>query len=342
MKTHIDQYDFELPQERIAQNPSSTRGESRLLILDKQTGNVHEDFFSGIIDQLTPNDFLVVNNTRVLKARLLGKKPTGGKVEVLLLEDIGNNQFKALTGGKVKIGTNINIDNYSLEVIDILSEDSIRIVEFKDASPYEVMEHCGHLPLPPYIKRQDNQDDQERYQTVYSKNAGSVAAPTAGLHFTKNILDKIKSKGIEVIEITLNVGIGTFRPVKVDYIEDHKMHFEHYNISKEAADKINYLKEHAGKKLIAVGTTTTRALESATNKDGKIVKTGNNSTNIFIYPDYNFKTVDKIITNFHLPKSTLLMMISAFSTKLNIENAYTYAIEKEFNFFSYGDAMFIK
>lgn len=341
MKTSIGLYNFDLPEERIAQYPADKRGDSRLLTLNKISGELHSDNFSAIIDQLTPNDFLVVNNTKVLKARLLGNKATGGKVEVLLLEDMGNNRFKALTGGKVKIGTTVHIDKYEIEIIDILKEDNIRIVDFKNASPYEVMDQYGHLPLPPYIKRQDNQDDQDRYQTVYSKKAGSVAAPTAGLHFTKSIIEQIRNKGVQIVEITLNVGIGTFRPVKVDHIEDHSMHFEHYHIDKEAADQINHLKSVQGKNLIAVGTTTTRALESASDENGDIVKTDNQSTNIFIYPEYTFKVVDKMITNFHLPKSTLLMMISAFAGKDKIDAAYAYAIENEFNFFSYGDAMLI-
>jgi S-adenosylmethionine:tRNA ribosyltransferase-isomerase len=341
MKTSVENYNFDLPENLIAQYPSDKRGESNLLILNKSTGIIEQKKFADIVDLITENDFLVINNTKVLKARLFGKKTTGGKVEILLIEDIGNNKFKALTNGKVKIGTEIIIDKYMVKIIDFSNEEGQRIIEFSDINPYELMEKSGHLPLPPYIKREDSKEDELRYQTVYAKNQGSVAAPTAGLHFTKEIIDKIKEKGIEIIEITLNVGIGTFRPVKADFIQEHKMHFEHYSISEESADRINKLKSE-GKKLISVGTTTTRALESASDRNGKIIKTGNQSTNIFIYPPYEFKIVDKLITNFHLPKSTLLMMISAFAGKDKVEKAYDYAIKNNFKFFSYGDAMFIK
>jgi S-adenosylmethionine:tRNA ribosyltransferase-isomerase len=341
MKTSVENYNFDLPENLIAQYPSDKRGESNLLILNKSTGIIEQKKFADIVDLITEDDFLVINNTKVLKARLFGKKTTGGKVEILLIEDIGNNRFKALTNGKVKIGTEIIIDKYMVKIIDFSNEEGQRIIEFSDINPYELMEKSGHLPLPPYIKREDSKEDELRYQTVYAKNQGSVAAPTAGLHFTKEIIDKIKEKGIEIIEITLNVGIGTFRPVKADFIQEHKMHFEHYSISEESADRINKLKSE-GKKLISVGTTTTRALESASDRNGKIIKTGNQSTNIFIYPPYEFKIVDKLITNFHLPKSTLLMMISAFAGKDKVEKAYDYAIKNNFKFFSYGDAMFIK
>ncbi len=341
MKTSVENYNFDLPENLIAQYPSDKRGESNLLILNKSTGIIEQKKFADIVDLITEDDFLVINNTKVLKARLFGKKTTGGKVEILLIEDIGNNRFKALTNGKVKIGTEIIIDKYMVKIIDFSNEEGQRIIEFSDINPYELMEKSGHLPLPPYIKREDSKEDELRYQTIYAKNQGSVAAPTAGLHFTKEIIDKIKEKGIEIIEITLNVGIGTFRPVKADFIQEHKMHFEHYSISEESADRINKLKSE-GKKLISVGTTTTRALESASDRNGKIIKTGNQSTNIFIYPPYEFKIVDKLITNFHLPKSTLLMMISAFAGKDKVEKAYDYAIKNNFKFFSYGDAMFIK
>jgi S-adenosylmethionine:tRNA ribosyltransferase-isomerase len=340
MKTSVENYNFDLPENLIAQYPSDKRGESNLLILNKSTGIIEQKKFADIVDLITEDDFLVINNTKVLKARLFGKKTTGGKVEILLIEDIGNNRFKALTNGKVKIGTEIIIDKYMVKIIDFSNEEGQRIIEFSDINPYELMEKSGHLPLPPYIKREDSKEDELRYQTVYAKNQGSVAAPTAGLHFTKEIIDKIKEKGIEIIEITLNVGIGTFRPVKADFIQEHKMHFEHYSISEESADRINKLKSE-GKKLISVGTTTTRALESASDRNGKIIKTGNQSTNIFIYPPYEFKMVDKMVTNFHTPQSTLLMMVSAFSDIKLLKKAYLEAKKNEYRFLSYGDAMII-
>jgi len=343
-KTPISKFDFYLPSELIAQLPVEKRDESRLLYLKKGTGEVFDYKFKDILQLLTEDDFLVVNNTKVLKARLFGKKTTGKTVEILLTEDLGDNCFYALIRGKVKIGEKLFINEKSVEVVDIV--DDLRMIKF-DTNPYEIMEKYGHIPLPPYIKRGDEKEDHVRYQTIYSKVSGSVAAPTAGLHFTNELLEKLKEK-IEVIEITLNVGIGTFRPVKCDFVEDHKMHSENFSISKEAFERINYLKSK-NKKLVAVGTTTVRALESASDTNGKLVNFGNGKTDIFIYPGYRFKIVDKIITNFHLPKSTLLMLVCAFAedglSKGNgcdmVLNAYRHAVDKKYRFFSYGDAMFI-
>jgi S-adenosylmethionine:tRNA ribosyltransferase-isomerase len=342
MKTSVDNFDFYLPEHLIAQFPAEERGKSRLLVLDSNTGEIQSDTFSNIDNYLNENDVLVINNTKVLNARLLGNKITGGKVEIFLLEEIETNVFSALTKGKLKKGNKILIANNEIEITDEPDEEGIRTVKFLNSNPYDVMDKFGHTPLPPYIKREDNENDKKRYQTVYSKIPGSVAAPTAGLHFTKKILEKLKNKGIEILEITLNVGIGTFRPVKTDFVEEHIMHREYYFIDKEVADKINYLKFKRNKNIVAVGTTTVRALESASDKNGKIVKFGNESTDIFITPGYNFKIINKMVTNFHLPKSTLFMMICAFAGQENAKKAYEFAIKNNFKFFSYGDAMFIK
>jgi S-adenosylmethionine:tRNA ribosyltransferase-isomerase len=343
-KTPISKFDFNLPTELIAQFPVEKRDESRLLYLKKETKEVFDYRFKDILDLISEEDFFVINNTKVLKARLFGKKATGKTIEILLVEDLGDNIFCAMLKGRVKIGDKIYINNYTAELIDIKGD--LRVLRF-DEEPYIIMEKCGHIPLPPYIKREDKKEDHLRYQTIYSKVSGSVAAPTAGLHFTDELLGKLKEK-IEVVEITLNVGIGTFKPVKCDFVEDHKMHSENFFISRESFERINYLKAKK-KNLVAVGTTTVRALESASSPDGKLEKFGNNKTDIFIYPGYKLKVVDKMITNFHLPKSTLLMLVSAFvEDKLKVEygtnfvlDVYKRAVEKRYRFFSYGDAMFI-
>ncbi|MCB4204059.1 tRNA preQ1(34) S-adenosylmethionine ribosyltransferase-isomerase QueA [Deferribacterales bacterium Es71-Z0220] len=337
-KTPINKFDFNLPDELIAQSPAQKRDESRLLYLNKEHNIINELQFKDIVNLLTPNDFLVVNNTKVLKARLYGKKETGGKVEVLLTDEIDKNTFQGMVRGKVKEGDKIIIEGNKVTVKELI--DEIRVLEF-DCDPYKLMEKFGHIPLPPYIKRDDTKEDHTRYQTVYSKNEGSVAAPTAGLHFTTELMEKLKNKGVEVVEITLNVGIGTFKPVKADYIEDHKMHSEKYFISEEARKKINDLK-NKGKKLVAVGTTSVRALESIATDTGYIENFGAFSTDIFITPGYKFKIVDKLITNFHLPKSTLLMLVSAFAGYDFTMNAYKHAVNNRYRFFSYGDAMFIE
>lgn len=339
-KTPISAFDYFLPESLIAQYPVSKRDFSKLLVLKKQ--HLEEFIFNEIVKLFNEEDFLVVNNTRVFKGRLFGNKATGGKVEILLTEDLGGNRFKCLIGGRIRQGDVVNIGGYSCAVEEI-TED-LRTVVFSH-NPYEIMEKYGHVPLPPYIKRVDQPEDAVRYQTVYSKDSSggcsSVAAPTAGLHFTDELLERLKDRGVEILDITLNVGIGTFKPVKSEFLEDHKMHTEKFFISKHTADRINSLKK-MGKKLTAVGTTTVRVLESVAKNDGFIDYSGSGETDIFIFPGYKFKTVDKLITNFHLPKSTLLALVCAFGGYENVMNAYKFAIDRGFRFFSYGDAMFLE
>ncbi|EOD00671.1 tRNA preQ1(34) S-adenosylmethionine ribosyltransferase-isomerase QueA [Caldisalinibacter kiritimatiensis] len=334
---------FDLPEELIAQHPLKNRESSRLMVLDKNTGAIEHKVFADIIDYLNEGDCLVLNDTRVIPARLFGKREkTGGKVEFLLLNRLEGDKWETLVkpGRKAKIGTKIVFGDGLLKakVIDIV-EGGARIVKFEyDGIFEEVLDRLGEMPLPPYIK--EKLEDKERYQTVYSKKEGSAAAPTAGLHFTNELLDKIKKKGVNIAYITLHVGLGTFRPVKVENIEEHDMHSEYYEISEEAAKLINETRENGGS-VIAVGTTSTRTLESVAAGDGKVsAKKG--WTDIFIYPGYKFKIVDKLITNFHLPESTLVMLVSALAGKENVLNAYNEAIEERYRFFSFGDAMFIK
>lgn len=335
IRTPISDFDFELPDEMIAQYPAEKRGTSRLLVVN---GSELEDrIFTDIVDLIDESSFLVVNSTKVMKARIYGQKPTGGQVEILILEKLSDTKAMAITKGKVKEGTLVHIDKYKATVTEIL-EDGSRIIEF-DCDVSAVMEECGHMPLPPYIERADNQADEDRYQTIYSKDEGSVAAPTAGLHFTPEIMEAVKAKGIEVLEVTLNIGIGTFRPVKADYLEDHDMHTEKYYIPEETAGRINELLK-AGKKLVAIGTTAVRALESA-SQDGD-VKAGYGETNLFIKPGYKFRVISELITNFHLPKSTLFVLVSQLAGRENMLNAYEHAKVKGYKFFSYGDAMYIK
>ncbi len=334
-------FNFDLPQELIAQTPIERRDASRLLAVDKENGSVSHHCFSDIIDFLKPGDCLVLNDSRVIPARLFGERKTGGAVEVLLLKDLGHNRWEALTrpGRKTRIGEEVFFGNNKLKatVIDEI-DDGKRIVEFTyDGIFLEILEELGQMPLPPYIH--ERLENPERYQTVYSKNIGSAAAPTAGLHFTDELLCKIREKGIETAFVTLHVGLGTFRPVKADLIEDHIMHSEYYEISKESEHKILSAKA-SGNRVIAVGTTSCRTLESAFSSDGKIEKNSGN-TSIFIYPGYKFKAVDALITNFHLPESTLIMLVSALAGRDNIMNAYNIAIEEKYRFFSFGDAMFI-
>lgn len=339
MKTEA--FDYYLPEKLIAQHPSEKRDESRLMVFDKVTGQTEDKHFYDLIDYLEEGDCLVMNDTRVIPARLFGHRPDKEeKIEVFLLNNIEKDTWEVLVrpGKKMKIGTEcIFSDDLSLKVIDI-KEDGNRVVEFYYQGIFqEVLERLGNVPLPPYIK--EKLEDSERYQTVYSKNPGSVAAPTAGLHFTKELLEKIQNKGVKLAFLTLNVGLGTFRPVNEDEITDHKMHSEFYTLSKETADIINETKKN-GKKIISTGTTTTRTLESVYKKNGKVVE-DSGWTDIFIYPGFEFKVVDSLITNFHLPKSTLIMLVSALSGREKILKAYKEAVEKEYRFFSFGDAMFI-
>ncbi|MDR5658058.1 tRNA preQ1(34) S-adenosylmethionine ribosyltransferase-isomerase QueA [Serpentinicella sp. ANB-PHB4] len=336
-------FDFKLPEELIAQQPLSKRDHSKLMVLDKKTGAISHDYFYNILDYLNPNDCLVLNDTRVLPARLIGsKKDTGGKIEFLLLKRKDLNQWETLAkpGKRAKVGTKFTFGDGVLEaeVVGIGDEGS-RIIEFKYEGVFEeILDGLGKMPLPPYITQE--LEESERYQTVYSKHTGSAAAPTAGLHFTNELLNKIKDKGVQVIYITLHVGLGTFRPVKVENIFDHKMHSEYYSITEETANIINKCKQQ-GNKVVAVGTTSCRTLESATDDTGKVLAK-NGWTDIFIYPGYQFKVLDGLITNFHLPESTLIMLVSALAGKEKTLNAYKVAVEQEYRFFSFGDAMIIK
>lgn len=337
-----EDFDYNLPEELIAQHPADKRDFSRLMVVDRKTGKREDKHFYDIIDYLNEGDLLVMNDTRVIPARLFGhREGKEEEIEVFLLENIEDDKWEVLVrpGKKMKIGTKcIFSDELSLEVIDI-KEDGNRIVEFFYNGIFqEILDRLGNMPLPPYIK--EKLKDKERYQTVYSKNPGSVAAPTAGLHFTKELLKKIEEKGVKLAYITLNVGLGTFRPVKVDDVKNHKMHSEFYQISKETADLINETKKN-NKRIISTGTTTTRTIESVYKKNGKI-KEDSGWTDIFIYPGFEFNVIDCQITNFHLPKSTLIMLVSALASKEIILDAYKDAVDKKYRFFSFGDAMFLK
>ncbi|WP_099187761.1 tRNA preQ1(34) S-adenosylmethionine ribosyltransferase-isomerase QueA [Tepidibacter mesophilus] len=340
MKT--SDFNFDLPEELIAQIPLQKRDESKLMLLNKETGKIEHKVFKNIIDYLNEGDCLVLNNTRVLPARLIGEKlETKGKIEFLLLKRIELDTWQVLVkpGKRAKVGTKFSFgDKLIATVIDIAEEGS-RIVRFEyDGLFEEILDELGSMPLPPYIT--EKLEDKERYQTVYSKHDGSAAAPTAGLHFTEELLQKIKDRGVEIAFVTLHVGLGTFRPVKVDNVLDHKMHSEFYMIDKEQADKINKCKQNGGK-VIPVGTTSCRTLESVANEYG-LLKEKSGWTEIFIYPGYEFKIVDALITNFHLPESTLIMLVGALTGKENILNAYKVAVDEKYRFFSFGDAMFIK
>ena len=341
MKT--SDFNFHLPEELIAQHPLEKRDTSRLMVLDKATGEIEHKHFYDVLNYLNPGDTLVLNNTRVLPARLIGEKEnTGGKIEFLLLKRIEGDKWECLAkpGKRAKIGTIFTFGEGKLKckVVDIVEEGN-RIIEFiYDGIFEQVLDELGEMPLPPYIT--ERLEDRERYQTVYSKEKGSAAAPTAGLHFTKELLNKIEEKGIEVVRVTLHVGLGTFRPVKVDDVTKHHMHSEYYEVSEEAANKINSIKA-AGGRIICVGTTSCRTIESTSDDSGKVIPSKGN-TEIFIYPGYKFKVLDCLITNFHLPESTLLMLVSALATKDNIMKAYQEAIDNRYRFFSFGDAMLIK
>ena len=340
MKT--DDFDYELPEELIAQTPLINRTSSRLLVLDKKTGKFKHDIFSNIINYLNPGDTLVLNDTKVIPARLIGtKKDTNATIEVLLLKNVEGDTWECLVkpSRRVKIGTIISFGNGKLKAECLNSFDGgVKCVKLVyNGRLIEVLEELGTMPLPPYIH--EKLEKQDRYQTVYAKGLGSAAAPTAGLHFTDELLTIIKNKGVNVTCITLHVGLGTFRPVKVNDIKEHTMHSEYYSMSKEAADLLNKTKK-AGKKIISVGTTSTRTLETIMTKYNEF-KECVGDTDIFIYPGYKFKAIDTQITNFHLPKSTLLMLISAFSRKEIILDAYKEAVKEKYRFFSFGDAMMI-
>ncbi len=339
----VKEFDFDLPEELIAQHPLQKRDASRLMVLDKTTGEIEHKTFHDIIEYLNKGDTLVLNNTRVMPARLIGEKElSGGKIEFLLLKRVGGDKWECLAkpGKSAREGRKFTFGEGKLkaEVVEVL-ENGNRIVEFHyDGIFEEVLDSLGEMPLPPYIH--EKLEDKERYQTVYSKENGSAAAPTAGLHFTKELLQQIKDKGINIVYLTLHVGLGTFRPVKVEKIEDHQMHSEFYVLTKESADIINETKKR-GNKVIAVGTTSTRTLETIGDENG-FVKEASGWTNIFIYPEYKFKIVDRLITNFHLPESTLIMLVSTLAGKEHTMNAYKEAVKERYRFFSFGDAMFIK
>ena len=338
-----DDFDFDLPEELIAQTPLSKRDASRLLVLDKQTGEISHKHFTDIIEYMEKGDTLVLNDTKVMPARLYGiKEETGAIVEVLLLKDEGENVWECLTkpAKRVKEGTVISFGEGKLKAkCTKVLEDGIRhfTLEYKGIL-YEILDELGEMPLPPYIH--EKLKDKDRYQTVYAKNVGSAAAPTAGLHFTQELLNEIKNKGINIAYITLHVGLGTFRPVNVEDVTRHKMHSEYYIMSEDVANLLNNTRE-SGHKIIAVGTTSTRTLETIASLYGKF-KGCSGWTEIFIYPGYKFKGIDYLITNFHLPKSTLVMLVSALAGKDNIMKAYGEAIDKKYRFFSFGDSMLIK
>ena len=341
MKT--SDFDFYLPEELIAQHPLEKRDYSKLMVLDKETGKVEHKHFYNVIEYLNQGDTLVLNNTRVMPARLIGEKAeSGGKIEFLLLKRIEGDKWECLAkpGKRAKIGTEFVFGKGKLKckVVDIVEEGN-RIIEFSYDGIFEqVLDELGEMPLPPYIT--ERLDDKERYQTVYSKEQGSAAAPTAGLHFTKELLEEVKKKGVNIAYVTLHVGLGTFRPVKVDDVNEHVMHSEFYNLEEEDAKIINDTKKR-GNKIISVGTTSTRTLETIGDENG-FVKAQSGWTNIFIYPGYEFKVVDKLITNFHLPESTLIMLVSALSGKEKVMNAYNEAVKERYRFFSFGDSMIIK
>lgn len=341
MKT--DDFDYYLPENLIAQTPINKRDESKLMVLNKETGTIEHRHFADIIDYLTPNDVLVLNDTKVMPARLIGQKEdTNGHIELLLLKNTQNNIYECLCkpAKRVKIGTIVTFGDGILKAKCIeVKEEGIREFEFLyDGIFYEILDKLGEMPLPPYIHKKLK--DKNRYQTVYAKNIGSAAAPTAGLHFTQELLEKLKNKGITICYVTLHVGLGTFRPVNVEDVTTHKMHSEFYTINEETAKILNQAKKD-GKNIVSVGTTTTRVLETVMNQY-QTFKACSGYTSIFIYPGYQFKAVDSLITNFHLPKSTLIMLVSAFCSKEIIMNAYSEAIKNSYRFFSFGDSMFIK
>lgn len=345
---HITDFDYDLPPELIAQYPEEKRDEARLLVVDRKKDEVYHKRFFEIIDYLNSGDCLVMNDSRVLPARLFGvKRDTGAKAEFLLIRRLEGERWETMVrpGKKLKPGSTVDFCTepgraLSAEILDY-GADGTRIVEFScDGSFHDRLEENGHIPLPPYIDRQDEALDREMYQTVYCREEGSVASPTAGLHFTEDLLDKIREKGVKTAYVTLHVGIGTFRPVKCEVVEEHQMHFEEYSVTQENADLINDTRKNGGR-IISVGTTSARTLESAATDDGTVLA-GHGSTGIFIYPGYRFKAVDALITNFHLPKSTLLMLVSALYDREKMIGIYEEAVRRKYRFFSYGDAMFIE
>ena len=339
-----EDFDYDLPQELIAQTPLEKRDHSRMLVLDSKTGEMKDDVFYNVIDQLNPGDALVMNDSRVMPARIYGAKPdTGGHVEVLLLNNTKGDEWETLVkpAKRAKVGTKLSFgDGKLMATVTKELEHGGRLIEFEyDGIFLEILDQLGEMPLPPYIK--EKLDDPEMYQTVYSREVGSAAAPTAGLHFTKELLAKIEAKGVKLVYLTLHVGLGTFRPVSVSNVEDHKMHSEFYRLTEEAAQTLNEVRANGGR-IVAVGTTSIRTLETIGSKFNGEIKADSGWTDIFIWPGYEWKVVQAFITNFHLPKSTLVMLVAAFTGRDTILNAYKHAVAEKYRFFSFGDAMFIK
>ncbi len=338
----LSDFYYDLPEELIAQDPLATRSDSKLMVLNREEGSVSHKHFSDIIDLINEGDCLVINDTKVIPARLMGEKvDTKASIEVLLLKRKDDSTWETLVkpGKKARVGAKISFGNGKLvgEVVDIVEEGNRLIKFFYDGIFEEILDELGQMPLPPYITHK--LEDKDRYQTVYAKNTGSAAAPTAGLHFTNELLDKLTAKGVKIARVTLHVGLGTFRPVKVDNILEHHMHSEFYVVDEEAAELINTTRKNGGK-IISVGTTSTRTLETVAAEDGTI-RPCSGWTDIFIYPGYKFKVIDRLITNFHLPESTLLMLVSALYNREDVLAAYKVAVEEKYRFFSFGDAMFI-
>ena len=338
----VEDFNYELPKELIAQTPYDKRDEARLMVLDRKTESIDHKIFRDVIDYLEPGDCLVINDTKVIPARLYGKKDTGANVEFLLLKRIEGDDWEAMVrpGNKLRPGSKVEFGDGLLkaEVLEVMPGGNRRVRFEYNGIFNEILDQIGLMPLPPYIT--EKLKDKSKYQTVYAKYEGSAAAPTAGLHFTEELLEKVKEKGVDIAKVTLHVGIGTFRPVKVENVEDHSMHSEHFYIKKEEAEKINKAKE-TGHRVIAVGTTSCRVLESVADENGK-VKEIEADTNIFIYPGYKFKCIDSLITNFHLPESTLIMLVSSLAGKDFVLRAYKEAVDQKYKFFSFGDAMIIK
>ena len=337
----VKEFYYDLPEELIAQVPIAKRDESRLMVLNRENQTISHKIFKNILDYLKPGDCLVRNNTKVIPARIYGKKETGANVEFLLLNNIEGDIWESIVrpGNKLHVGTKVTFGDGILkaEILEVMEGGTRKVKFIYDGIFNEILDQIGLMPLPPYIHEELKEKD--RYQTVYARYQGSAAAPTAGLHFTEELLEKIKEKGVEIANVTLHVGIGTFRPVKVEKIEDHHMHSEHYYIKPEDAEKINKTKQNGGR-IISVGTTSCRVLESVADENG-LVKAVEGDTSIFIYPDYKFKCIDGLITNFHLPESTLLMLVSALAGKDYIMKAYEEAVKEKYRFFSFGDAMLI-
>jgi S-adenosylmethionine:tRNA ribosyltransferase-isomerase len=343
-KMKVSDFDYELPKELIAKFPAEPRDSARLLVLYRDSGKLEHRIFRDIVDYLREGDVLVLNDTKVIPARLFGRLDTGGKVELLLIRQPFPNLWEVMAkpARKLKEGKKIFFDGELEGIVKGYAGEGKRFVEFKlkgGKDFMEKLEEIGHIPLPPYIEREERPEDREKYQTVFAQKPGAVAAPTAGLHFTEELLEKLRDKGVIIKTVTLHVGPGTFKPVKVENVEEHQMDYETYNIPEETAKEVNRAKDER-RRVIAVGTTVVRTLESAADENGR-VKSGEGSTNLFIYPGYRFKVIDALITNFHLPRSTLLMLVSAFAGRERILNAYREAVKKGYRFYSYGDAMFI-